>query len=186
MVGGRSPHNARGIAQIFEGASCVQCFVSFVWFLLRIWILVGSLFITGMVCGYNGYIDYNRGWPSATLFKWSAADWSRPATNNSISSERKRKSLLFCWERKSWTSWLYCISKRCSKKRTCSRWRQGPSGMEGVDHSRVETDRTCVKQKQKKAQVCCCTAVVSKLKDTWRFTLCIKDSTLWIVIQSKK
>jgi hypothetical protein len=81
---------------------------------------------------------------------------------------------------------LYCISKRCSKKRTCSRWRQGPSGMEGVDHSRVETDRTCVKQKQKKAQVCCCTAVVSKLKDTWRFTLCIKDSTLWIVIQSKK
>ena len=52
----------------------------------------------------NGYNGCNGGWPSARLFGWSAADWSRPATNQSISSERKRKSLLFCWERKSWTS----------------------------------------------------------------------------------
>ena len=44
---------------------------------------------------------------------WSAADWSRPATNKSISSGRKRKSLMFCWERKSWTSWLLTC---CSKK----------------------------------------------------------------------
>jgi len=56
---------------------------------------------------------YNGGWPSARLFGWSAADWSRPATNKSISSERKRNSLLFCWERKSWTSWLLTC---CSKK----------------------------------------------------------------------
>jgi len=56
---------------------------------------------------------YNGGWPSARSFGWSAADWSRPATNESISSERKRKSLLFCWERKSWTSWLLTC---CSKK----------------------------------------------------------------------
>jgi len=41
----------------------------------------------------NGYNDYNGGWPSARLFGWSAADWSWPATNISISSERKRKSL---------------------------------------------------------------------------------------------
>jgi len=61
----------------------------------------------------NGYNGYNWGWPSARLFGWSAADWSRPATNKSISSERKRKSLLFCWERKSWTSWLLTC---CSKK----------------------------------------------------------------------
>ena len=39
----------------------------------------------------------------ARLFGWSAADWSRPATNKSISSERKRKGLAFCWERKPWT-----------------------------------------------------------------------------------
>jgi hypothetical protein len=39
---------------------------------------------------------YNGGWPSARLFGWSAADWSRPATNESISSERKRKSLVLC------------------------------------------------------------------------------------------
>jgi len=52
-------------------------------------------------------------WPSARLFGWSAADWSRPATNKSVSSERKRKSLVFCWERKSWTSWLLtCRSKK--------------------------------------------------------------------------
>ena len=40
-------------------------------------------------------------------------NWSRPATNKSTSSGRKRKSLLFCWERKSWTSWLLTC---CSKK----------------------------------------------------------------------
>ena len=34
---------------------------------------------------YNGYPRYNGGWPSARLFGWSAADWSRPATNKSIS-----------------------------------------------------------------------------------------------------
>jgi len=62
---------------------------------------------------YNGYNGYNGGWPSARLFGWSAADWSRPATNMSISSERNRTSLLFCWERKSWTSWLLTC---CSKK----------------------------------------------------------------------
>jgi len=55
---------------------------------------------------YNGYNGYNGRWPSARLFGWSAADWSRPATNKSISSERKREGLLFCWGRKSWTSWL--------------------------------------------------------------------------------
>ena len=32
----------------------------------------------------NGYNGYNGGWPSARLFGWSAADWSRPATNKSI------------------------------------------------------------------------------------------------------
>jgi len=37
---------------------------------------------------------YNGGWPSARLFGWSAADWSRPATNKSISSKRKRKSIV--------------------------------------------------------------------------------------------
>ena len=42
---------------------------------------------------YNGY---NGEWPSARLFGWSAADWPRPATNISISSERKRKSVVFC------------------------------------------------------------------------------------------
>jgi len=40
---------------------------------------------------HNGY---NGGWPSARLFGWSAADWSQPATINSISSELKRKLLL--------------------------------------------------------------------------------------------
>ena len=69
--------------------------------------------LPGSFNGYNGYNGYNWGWPSARLFGWSAADWSRPATNKSISSERKRKSLLFCWERKSWTSWLLTC---CSKK----------------------------------------------------------------------
>ena len=53
------------------------------------------------------------GGPSARLFGWLAADGSQPATNKSISSERKRKSLLFCWERKSWTCWLLTC---CSKK----------------------------------------------------------------------
>ena len=44
---------------------------------------------------------------------WLIGCWlSRPATNKSISLERKRKNLLFCWERKSWTSWLLtCCSK---------------------------------------------------------------------------
>jgi hypothetical protein len=42
------------------------------------------------------YNDYNGGWPSARLFGWSAADWSRPATNKCISSERT--SLVFCWK----------------------------------------------------------------------------------------
>ena len=60
--------------------------------------------------GCNGY---NGGWPSARLFGWSAADWSRPATNTSISSERNRKSLVFCWERIPWTIWLLTF---CSKK----------------------------------------------------------------------
>jgi hypothetical protein len=41
---------------------------------------------------YNGYNGYNGGWPSARLLDWSAADWSRPATNKSISSERNRKA----------------------------------------------------------------------------------------------
>ena len=61
---------------------------------------------------YNDYNDYNGGWPLARLFGWSAADWSRPATNKSISSERE-KSLVFCWKRKPWTSWLLTC---CSKK----------------------------------------------------------------------
>ena len=39
--------------------------------------------------------DYNGGWPSVRLFGCSAAGWSRPATNKSMSSERKRKSLVF-------------------------------------------------------------------------------------------
>jgi len=40
--------------------------------------------------GYNGY-DYNGGWPSARLFGWAAADWSRTATNKSKSSERSKE-----------------------------------------------------------------------------------------------
>ena len=44
--------------------------------------------------GSAGYNGYNWGWPSARLFGWSAADWSRPATNKSISSERRRKSIV--------------------------------------------------------------------------------------------
>jgi len=75
---------------------------------------------------YNGYNDYNGGWPSARLFGWSAADWSRPATNKSISSERTRKSLLFCWERKSWTSWLLTC---CSNKG----WAAEKSSKKGVN-----------------------------------------------------
>ena len=67
---------------------------------------------SSMFLSFNN--GYNGGWPSASrLFGWSAADWSWPATNKSISSERKRKSLLFCWERESWTSWLLTC---CSKK----------------------------------------------------------------------
>jgi len=69
---------------------------------------------------------YNGGWPSARLFGWSAADWSRPATNKSISSERKRKIVLFCWERKSWTSWLLTC---CSKKG----WAAEKSSKKGVN-----------------------------------------------------
>ena len=77
----------------------------------------------------NGYNGYNHGgWPSARLFGCSAAaDWSRPATNKSISSERKGKSVLFCWERKSWKvgCWpvaakrvglLKVLIKRCKQK----------------------------------------------------------------------
>jgi hypothetical protein len=33
----------------------------------------------------NTYNGYNGGWPSARLSGWSAADWSRPATNKSMS-----------------------------------------------------------------------------------------------------
>jgi hypothetical protein len=43
---------------------------------------------------YNGLNDYNGGWPSARLFGWSAADWSRPATNKFISSEREKNSIV--------------------------------------------------------------------------------------------
>jgi hypothetical protein len=52
-------------------------------------LLTGLRGVTRMA--YNGY---NGGWPSARLFGWSAADWSRPATNKSISSERKKKSIV--------------------------------------------------------------------------------------------
>jgi len=52
------------------------------------------------------------GWPLARLFCWSAADWSWPATNKSISSERKRNSLVFCWERKLWASWLLTCPRK--------------------------------------------------------------------------
>ena len=76
-----------------------------------------------------GYIGYNGGRPSARLFGWSAADWSRPATNKSISSERKRKGLLFCWERKSWTSWLLTC---CSKKG----WVAEKSSKKGVNRKK--------------------------------------------------
>ena len=76
---------------------------------------------------FNGYNGYNWGWPSARLFGWSAADWSRPATNKSISSERKRKNLLFCWERKSWTSWLLtCCSKKGWALQKHSAWVKFP------------------------------------------------------------
>jgi len=37
---------------------------------------------------------YNGGWPSARLFGWSAADWSQPATNKSLSLEKKKKSIV--------------------------------------------------------------------------------------------
>jgi len=76
--------------------------------------------------GYNGWTVTRGGWPSARLFGWSAADWSRSATNKSISSERKRESLLFCWERKSWTSWLLTC---CSKKG----WAAEESSKKGVN-----------------------------------------------------
>ena len=51
--------------------------------------------------------------PPLRLSGWSAADWSRQATNKFISSNRKIKIIGFCWERKSWTSWLLTC---CSKK----------------------------------------------------------------------
>jgi hypothetical protein len=47
--------------------------------------------VQGIGPSLKGCNGYNGGWPSARLFGWSAADWSRPATNKSISSERKRK-----------------------------------------------------------------------------------------------
>ena len=75
---------------------------------------------------------YNGGWPSARLFCWSAADWSRPATNKSISSERE--SLLFYWERKSWTSWLLTC---CSKKG----WAAEKSSKKGVNRKEKSLSR---------------------------------------------
>ena len=98
-------------------------------------------------CGmHNGY---NGGWPAARLFGWSAADWSRPATKKSISSERKRES--YCSaekENQPWTSWLLtCCSKKVwaaetsskkgvNRKEKCflssqSRWSWGYKGLQG-------------------------------------------------------
>jgi len=66
----------------------------------------------GLGC-WNGYNGYNGGWPSARLFGWLIGRWLVSASHNkSISLERKRKSLLFCWERKSWTSWLLTCSNK--------------------------------------------------------------------------
>ena len=101
-----------------------------------VWISCGSPFcnnkhqptrqeVLAIMQMFNGY---SGGWPSARLFIWSADDWSRPATNKSISSERKRKSLLFCWERKSWASWLLTC---CSKKG----WAAEKSSKKGVNRT---------------------------------------------------
>ena len=58
-------------------------------------LLRSSLFLccfSDLTCfNKNGYVNYDGGWPSARLFGWSAADWSRPATNKSISCLRKIK-----------------------------------------------------------------------------------------------
>jgi len=124
-----------------------QCLLLSEFIIFRVWYLLPEITILSMIkgfvtvlrfpClldlriywafnGYNGYNGYNGGWPSARLFGWSAADWFRPATNKSISPERKRKILLFCWERKSWTSWLLTC---CGKKG----WAAEKSSKKGVN-----------------------------------------------------
>ena len=105
----------------------------------------------------NGYNGYNGGWPSARLFGWSAADWSRPATNKSISSERNRKSLLFCWERKSWTSWLLTC---CSKKG----WVAEKSSKKGVNRK-----EKCF--------------LSSQTRWSWQIRIRVKPMTGWTVCQ---
>jgi len=60
------------------------------------------------------------GWPSASLFWRLAADWSRPATNKSISSERKGESLMFCWGEISYfTRTLVAYAGTALKPRCC-------------------------------------------------------------------
>ena len=58
---------------------------------------------------------------SARLFCWSAADWSRPATNKFISSKRKRKRLVFFYDGGGalWCSvprWLSCLKVAITRK----------------------------------------------------------------------
>ena len=76
----------------------------------------------------NGYNGYNGGGPSARLFGWSAADWSRPAANKSISFKRKRKKSIVLLRKEIMNKlvidllqqkWLGCwkvLKKRCKKK----------------------------------------------------------------------
>jgi hypothetical protein len=57
--------------------------------------------------------DYNGGWPSARLFGWSAADWSRPQSKNnckeiSTNSSSKSPSLQLTGQKLKqslWTLW---------------------------------------------------------------------------------
>jgi hypothetical protein len=82
--------------QYWNSALCISNCLSVAWnpFQVAVSTNFGSLFRMhfGVIdefeqAGGNGCNGYNGGWPSARLFGWSAADWSRPATNKSISSE---------------------------------------------------------------------------------------------------
>jgi hypothetical protein len=68
---------------------------------------------------YNGYIG---NWPSARLFRWSAADWSRPATRVAIIGG----DLLVGWLDK-WTTMVVDLQPGCFADRLLtglnrSRW----------------------------------------------------------------
>ena len=72
---------------------------------------------------------YNGGWPSARLFGWSAADWSRPATNKSRKKKKKsivvlrkeimNKLVVDLLQQKGLGCWKV-LKKRCKQKRIVS------------------------------------------------------------------